>query len=1086
MFQNLLKWIREYRAIIAAILLLVFCFCKMDTLIIGINRTLLSITAINRSVWLDWLFAIITLYLWVRLWNNWYKINRVVTSLKVGLLLVPIVLYSYFRFAADSPYVFTSFWNGPVNYLDGFSLLGIAIIVLFFFQRFNTALNKKVKKESEIEIDSMYAFNGDKPIKIEEDDLFNMDSLVNRIVNFITYTDVNDAAFSMGIVGDWGDGKTSLMNLVDNRIKEEHKDFIIVNFNPRASRKADYIQEDFLKSLKRSLSPFHSGVDRAIDKYADALDLVPGVPDVIPKLLKLFQLSQDNEVISKRKELLNAIKEINRRIVVLVDDLDRLTGEELIEVMKVLDTNGAFPNMFFLTSFDKQYVNTVLNNYLNLKDQKRLYTDKYFTVEIKIPLHPSFRLMDYLIRILKEATENGFIKINEKEMEEQTKELSSYITSRLHTIRDIKRFVNQFLYDYAEIQNDVSYRDYFLLELIKFVHPDDYKALYKFIFIHRGNQSFLEPSSEELIYLNDDLLPQKSDSNKDIERPIIKPESLDILKILFPVESDYRNWYEKRYKRLFSVSSFEHYFYNYEFSHLRSEDIDHIYTEKNITGVCKKIDDWANFSQDLKTYLLSKEVGAIKDQNELRRYMQVLLYAAYKYPSINYPGQSYSFIRNEDVHTIINNCNFKSLQDYIIWLKDSLEELMDIDPVILSNYLKAPINALYSDKVERNFFIMTQQEFQNYALALLRKYLAKVENDNWDADTAYMLMQIQGDVNGGLLHEACRTLHDVMVSHFYRFIPTLPFFAEQLGRSYAGYNVNLRFKAVFEDYEEFEVLINKEYVNNNEIQLIRAIWPIFKANGYSNFELPKSMTISEAKVSMMKTALEELASYHLIKADIDKLAEEWNNNHNLGTANSFNKRVQSLETELRNNYLIIELRDIILDEIQELRYDIREYKKTAKNINKDNLRVGDIIKMKDSVFAKNINEQSGKMIYKENLFTFSSLSEDGHILTKETSIPLTYEDIEAVIIDGKEDAKVYYQPGIMASVVMPGQSIPAHKTDYSYFMDHFKKCFNINNKSYYDLVKESGFQFVHEVQHWLTDRMGDNGLKINNSVRDEI
>ena len=44
--------------------------------------------------------------------------QKIIAPRTVSLLVVPTVLFIYFRFATDSPYVFTSFWNGPVTYLD--------------------------------------------------------------------------------------------------------------------------------------------------------------------------------------------------------------------------------------------------------------------------------------------------------------------------------------------------------------------------------------------------------------------------------------------------------------------------------------------------------------------------------------------------------------------------------------------------------------------------------------------------------------------------------------------------------------------------------------------------------------------------------------------------------------------------------------------------------------------------------------------------------------------------------------------------------------------------------------------------------
>ena len=236
--ELILLWLKENKAIGVAILLLMLCFGMMDNVVAIINNTLLHITSIGRNIWLDWLFIIITALLGYEVWISWIKTEKRIAPKTTALLLVPTILFVYFRFKKKSPYCFTSYWEGPVSYLDGIALMSFLIVGLFVIQQF--------KKSKERKTYSRYSFGTDVPINGAAKDLFNMGSLVNRIVNYIAFTDVTEAAFSMGLVGEWGDGKTSLMNLVEEKIRKEHSNFIIVRFNPRSSKKADYIQEDFL------------------------------------------------------------------------------------------------------------------------------------------------------------------------------------------------------------------------------------------------------------------------------------------------------------------------------------------------------------------------------------------------------------------------------------------------------------------------------------------------------------------------------------------------------------------------------------------------------------------------------------------------------------------------------------------------------------------------------------------------------------------------------------------------------------------------------------------------------------------------
>jgi nucleoside-triphosphatase THEP1 len=917
-----MNWVKENKSIFVALLILMVCYGLMDTFVAVIDKTLLCIFSITRNAWLDWAFVMFTIIAGCEIWFSWIRKKKIVAARDVALILVPVVLYTYFRFVTDSPYDFTSYWNGPINYLDGFSVIGIVIVGLFVYQQ--------LRMPSDETIDNKYSFGLDTPIKKADKDLFNMGSLVKRIVNYIAFTDVSDSASSIGIVGEWGDGKSSLMNLVEEKIKEEHKNFIIVHFNPRSSKKADFIQEDFLESLKQALSPKHSGIDRTIDKYAVALDVLPGVPSIVSKGLDLLQIRTGKKREIKRGELLKAIKDINCRIVVLIDDLDRLTGEELVEVLKVLDVNGAFPKMVFLTSFDKNYVNTVLRDYLSLGNQTRPYTDKYFTVEIRVPLHPSFRLIDYLVKLLTDASKSGFIKKKASEVEEMTRNLANFIMPRLRTIRDIKRFTNQFLYDYAEVQRDVSYRDYLLLELIKYSHPDDYEALYRLQYIHRGKKSFLSPSSDDLFYLSEKLLPKKKKSGDGMDEPEIKPASWDILTNLFPEESAYRNWYAGRYQRIYCVSSFEHYFYNYEYNHLKAEDFENLFNVKSIENVCKLIDDWMEFSKDLETYLLTRDVNSIRSKNVLRRFMQILLYAAHKHQSINYIGQNYCFLRQDDVSKIIENCGFSSQQEYVAWFKESMDELTAIEPLIPSIYLRTPISELLSNHLDQDFFVMTQQELQEYALELLNNYLAKVGTEKWFVSTAYYMAQIQNDAEGGLLPEASKALHDSMVANFGIYSASLPFFAENDNGAMSGYNIQLRFRSVFKDPEDFERLIKaKENDEASEVEMIRAIWPIFKANDCCNFNLPSGLSVDEAKKTKLKMVLDELVRYDVINKKMDELASEWNDKKGVDVVDSFVDRANNIMTDLNSISLDLRLRETYLLQLRDMINELKEYKGLA-------------------------------------------------------------------------------------------------------------------------------------------------------------
>ena len=72
--------------------------------------------------------------------------------------------------------------------------------------------------------------NRDIPIVNSNDDLLGFTSLSKKIASSIINSNIETAnSFTISIEGKWGSGKTSLVNLIRNEIKDK---VIILRFNP--------------------------------------------------------------------------------------------------------------------------------------------------------------------------------------------------------------------------------------------------------------------------------------------------------------------------------------------------------------------------------------------------------------------------------------------------------------------------------------------------------------------------------------------------------------------------------------------------------------------------------------------------------------------------------------------------------------------------------------------------------------------------------------------------------------------------------------------------------------------------------------
>lgn len=135
---------------------------------------------------------------------------------------------------------------------------------------------------------------------------------------------------------------------------------------------------------------------------------------------------------------------------------------------------------------------------------------------------------------------------------------------------------------------------------------------------------------------------------------------------------------------------------------------------------------------------------------------------------------------------------------------------------------------------------------------------------------------------------------------------------------------------------------------------------------------------------------------------------------------------------------------------------------------------GDIVK-----FVDDTNARPDYLHHRENIFQIVSIDGSSVKLSRSFS-PIVETDLSAITavkMDGQEDRYIYYDPIIAASYVWPGEPVPAHHTDYTYYLD--AKATFYPDKTMRDFIVENGFKYVHELQHYLREKYKSDDLKIH-------
>ena len=875
----------DYRIILGfgmAVLCLLLVWGLRDQLRIAIDKCLVPLFGIKGNNVLSWFFCLLTGLFGFFLVSRYFIKGKIVSTRDATFLFLILGVYAIFRIF-DDYYQFEGYWGSSFAYTDGFALEVLALFICFVCQVIFHSSNTPSEDYAE-------CFSTDLPIESLDESIYELKGLVERITRYIKQTDVSKHSFSIGIVGSWGEGKSSLLNLIKRELGGNNKDYLQMDYNPRASKDLNHIQEDFLLSLQKVLSQYHSGMRGTIAQYASTISVVDETPALVKWMLGLVRMGTSKDIKTSRKEVQDAILRTRKKIVVFVDDMDRLTGKEILEVLKVVEQNGAFANVFFLVAYDKKYVNHAIAEELGAKGSGN-YIDKHFSVEIRLPSHPEFRLTDFLQTLLKQAIDKGVLsQVIEKDIDDVLRENDSIVHSRLKTIRDVKRFVNQLVYSYAGVQEDVLFRDYFLLELIKYSHPDEYYALNRFDYLKTGHNT---DASNDLYYLSDDL------SSKNGSGVVTLPQCIDILKSLFPISDDYRNWYQNRANRIYSVSSFAFYFYNYEYTNLTKKQLQELFS-LGLPEACSRISAFKKDEiQDLNTFLLTWDIKRLKDSIALRHYFQLVLFAFDITGNINYWGVISSFLQDNETQEILYHFSINGKDEYKKWMLGTLLPFLMIRPRVASSFLKQEIKILIDNPSRESSLFLKCPDLQSLSSDVAKEYLKRIDQPQWDPFSAYYLSQIPLD-KYNLVKSASQALRKSMETRFECYSNELVTIEKDMNSDWmVSFSDSFKLKEVFPKPYHFGALVySRKYDSAPKIDLIRAVWRLYATNGFKPVIFDKNVDIEIVKITKFDEYLTYLDQFKKIGREVISIDRMWEHDDGSFPVEENKQRLLQLDSDL--------------------------------------------------------------------------------------------------------------------------------------------------------------------------------------------
>ena len=180
---------------------------------------------------------------------------------------------------------------------------------------------------------SAISYFADNPISTASEDLLQRSKFVERIVHEIDMIDASQG-YVMAVMGQWGSGKTSVLNLVKERLSDSGT--ILVEYNPWLLSGAEELVSGLFREINAKLNKkgvkYRAAIDKIID-YGEILAPLTSVPVVgawANGVLMPFQVMakrrnlRTTSVVEQKEQVAEALTNIDSSIVVIVDDIDRL------------------------------------------------------------------------------------------------------------------------------------------------------------------------------------------------------------------------------------------------------------------------------------------------------------------------------------------------------------------------------------------------------------------------------------------------------------------------------------------------------------------------------------------------------------------------------------------------------------------------------------------------------------------------------------------------------------------------------------------------------------------------------------------
>jgi hypothetical protein len=343
----------------------------------------------------------------------------------------------------------------------------------------------------------------DAAVQDPTEDRFDRKAFADRIAETLG-AKIDPSSIVIGVYGAWGDGKTTVLNFVEKALAR-FESVICVKFNPWRFEDESVLLRTFFESLARALNrrlfKNREEVGKVLDKYGAVVSstvkairstaessgvAMPGgaVPDVTDAVGNLGAVLSATSLDELRTRIDSLLSQEKKRVVVLMDDIDRLDKSEIQTILRLVKLTADFRYTAYILAFDHNMVAAAVGERYSGDPQGSAsagasFLEKIVQVPLNLPPIPQSALLSFCNECVDEAITESGVHVTLEEAQVFASHFQVAVAGRLTTPRMAKRYANGLAFSLAILKGEVHMGDLMLLEAMRVFYPELYLQVRK-------------------------------------------------------------------------------------------------------------------------------------------------------------------------------------------------------------------------------------------------------------------------------------------------------------------------------------------------------------------------------------------------------------------------------------------------------------------------------------------------------------------------------------------------------------------------------------------------------------------------------